>query len=1109
MVAGYSDAVLALNPTHYYPLNNTYGMQDVAGANISNPATTRGTNFVNLSHGVPASPTVTFDALGAHFNGTSNAWLTAASDRGMSVDNGTTNQLTIALWVQFTNYTQNDTGGNNLHWIAKGASNSSNFMEWAFRLYADSNAARARNVSGYYWNPSTSGSGGLGTPDGTTNSGGLGSGSYMAPPASEGGGTERHNGPAGSGLANSWHFFVVEFSKTTADATGSGTHGVCRMYYGNSGVAAALMNEQNMWSSAHINPRFTSGPFTVGSRRDNSTSWTLSGIVRRVAFFNSLLSPTDMNTMRTAHNTYGNTEGTAFDSVAPGPGGSFTPDSSLATSTTTGATDAGAWTKTLTVPALPANSVHFISCTLNAGTMDTAGGGIATPTGYTRLTPADPTYSGTSVAGTIVFYKLVTSAQAAGATAVLAATGTTATTGRFAVNDFVFPDVSAVTAGTYNTAAAATTLNTATITPTSGQKVVAFYGLKENTVSSNGITFSAPATGYSILKQCTSTSAVNTNAANAVVVEDAASTGSATGALALTSTDTGVWGVQTVRLTKVAVPAISTFTDPLTTFSSSVFSRTDSTAVAVTGGAVSITAPAGSTNALTGLTTYSIDESNVYGRVVHSPGTNSVATQFLVQDTADTTKDMGFRIFTDPGGVQTLQMGSRTSAVFDAGSTTIPYDGSTMAYLRIREAGTTVHFETSSNTTTWTDRATITSPGWVGNVATYWTAARSTGATGSMTPSSFSSINTAPSGDPTPSANVFPIQSLVDQFTSEDTTKWVFDGATSSGGSARLPATAVEAQIRSRDYWNLQNSTFELHVTPAAGGTSPVTAVIIQDSATVGTGIRVTFDGAGNATASLIASNAPIGSQFTFAFTSGQRLRIREGTYAGGTAGRLYVDTGVWDVNAQTFLWTQRTTTPFTSPAWVTSTRPILSAKNTSGSSSSALIDDVNAITPQGSPSGPPVSDTFEGATIDTVKWTAYGTPTQSGGVLTLDAAVEGIVSNGTVNLAGQKQYVQISDATTTVGQVAVFRLERDGTNHLQFRFEGGQVYAEYVVGGTKTTLGNVAFDPTNTRFVQIREAGGSIFWEYGSATTGMTQLGTALNPIAVSALKVRLERST
>jgi hypothetical protein len=77
----------------------------------------------------------------------------------------------------------------------------------------------------------------------------------------------------------------------------------------------------------------------------------------------------------------------------------------------------------------------------------------------------------------------------------------------------------------------------------------------------------------------------------------------------------------------------------------------------------------------------------VYGRVVHSPGTNSVATQFLVQDTADTTKDMGFRIFTDPGGVQTLQMGSRTSAVFDAGSTTIPYDGSTMAYLRIRESG--------------------------------------------------------------------------------------------------------------------------------------------------------------------------------------------------------------------------------------------------------------------------------------------------------------------------------------------------------------------------------------------------------------------------------------
>jgi hypothetical protein len=59
-----------------------------------------------------------------------------------------------------------------------------------------------------------------------------------------------------------------------------------------------------------------------------------------------------------------------------------------------------------------------------------------------------------------------------------------------------------------------------------------------------------------------------------------------------------------------------------------------------------------------------------------------------------------------------LRMQSDTG-YFDAGAVEITYNGTTHAFLRLREDGTNVYWDTSPDGTTWTNRRTLATPAWI------------------------------------------------------------------------------------------------------------------------------------------------------------------------------------------------------------------------------------------------------------------------------------------------------------------------------------------------------------------------------------------------------------
>lgn len=84
--------------------------------------------------------------------------------------------------------------------------------------------------------------------------------------------------------------------------------------------------------------------------------------------------------------------------------------------------------------------------------------------------------------------------------------------------------------------------------------------------------------------------------------------------------------------------------------------------------------------------------------------------QILIKSSTSGT-DLGFELRALTGE---LVMFSRTG-FFDAGAVNIPYSATNHAWLRVRETGGTVFWDTSPDAATWTNRRTLASPAWVGD----------------------------------------------------------------------------------------------------------------------------------------------------------------------------------------------------------------------------------------------------------------------------------------------------------------------------------------------------------------------------------------------------------
>jgi hypothetical protein len=116
-------------------------------------------------------------------------------------------------------------------------------------------------------------------------------------------------------------------------------------------------------------------------------------------------------------------------------------------------------------------------------------------------------------------------------------------------------------------------------------------------------------------------------------------------------------------------------------------------------------------NAYSSALTYRLAESSMYLRVyppAAGGATTEAWTQVLIKQQTSGT-DIGFEISPLSGN---LTMFGRTG-FFDAGAVVIPYDAAAHAWLRVREAGGNVFWDTSPDTLTWTNQRTLASPAWV------------------------------------------------------------------------------------------------------------------------------------------------------------------------------------------------------------------------------------------------------------------------------------------------------------------------------------------------------------------------------------------------------------
>jgi hypothetical protein len=224
---------------HYYPLDDDHQARDVIGD----------------KHGI-VHGSVRFAADGAHFDGRSSIELPDSDDFSVT----TTKELTIVAFLTVDDWKRVSANNEYLHWMGKGKPNA---HEWTFRTYIDGGGgeapARKRRISFYNFVPN----------------GGLGTGSYVQ---------DTHAAE---------HVEQVIGGIATTKGTGR-TPGYSEMYY--NGVS----RDKDMFTSYDTVPANTGTPVFIGTRGDNTGF--LVGRIRRVAFFNRVLTPAEMKKIYDARN---------------------------------------------------------------------------------------------------------------------------------------------------------------------------------------------------------------------------------------------------------------------------------------------------------------------------------------------------------------------------------------------------------------------------------------------------------------------------------------------------------------------------------------------------------------------------------------------------------------------------------------------------------------------------------------------------------------------------------------------------------------------------------------------------------------------------------------
>lgn len=239
----------------------------------------------------------------------------------------------------------------------------------------------------------------------------------------------------------------------------------------------------------------------------------------------------------------------------------------------------------------------------------------------------------------------------------------------------------------------------------------------------------------------------------------------------------------------------------------------------------------------------------------------------------------------------------------DSGPVLLPYDPVAHAWVRIRETGGTLSWDTSPDGITWTTRRTETAPAWVSatDLQVQLLAHRDAGV---ANVAEFDNFNTAP------------FDALTDDFASPtvDTEKWP-DNYNEAGplpdqpdGRARVPCGNGFAAYASAATYTLDESQASVQVFPPAlgGATGAVFCQLIILSDTAGTQVVFEIDVSTN----LLLMTVHVdfadegGATLPYDPEAHAWLRVRE---SGGTL--------FWETSADSRTWTVRHSD--TAPAWV------------------------------------------------------------------------------------------------------------------------------------------------------------------------------------------------
>jgi hypothetical protein len=226
---------------HYYPLTAAHRADDAVG------------HVNGTVHG-----NVRFEDDGAHFDGQSYIELPDHDDFSVT----TTKELTIVAFVTVDDWSRRSHNNEYLHWMGKGHPER-NAHEWTFRTYIDGGGGEApqrrRRISFYHFLPS----------------GGLGTGSFVQD----------------SRAAE--HVEMVISGEVTSKGSGP-TPGYTQMWYNGRAV------DKDMLTAYQTVPANTVSPVGIGSRGDNTGG--LVGRIRRVMFFNRLLTEAEQTAIYNARN---------------------------------------------------------------------------------------------------------------------------------------------------------------------------------------------------------------------------------------------------------------------------------------------------------------------------------------------------------------------------------------------------------------------------------------------------------------------------------------------------------------------------------------------------------------------------------------------------------------------------------------------------------------------------------------------------------------------------------------------------------------------------------------------------------------------------------------